>query len=141
MSYQTILVERAEGVGTITLNRPGVLNAMNRELHREFDAALTELEDDDEIGAIIVTGSGNRAFSAGGDIKEMAELAKGVDLPPPDTEQGAPRMAPGCVHQANHRRHQRAGLRRGSGDGLQLRHTSGLREHQPSDSSQRRTVG
>ena len=90
MSYQTILVERAEGVGTITLNRPGVLNAMNRELHREFDAALTELEDDDDIGAIIVTGSGNRAFSAGGDIKEMAELAKGADLPPPDPNRARP---------------------------------------------------
>lgn len=84
MSYQYILVERDEGVGTITLNRPEVLNAMNRGLTREFDEALTELESDDEIGAIIVTGSGNRAFSAGGDIKEMAELAKGADLPPPD---------------------------------------------------------
>ena len=86
MEYKYILVERDDGVGTITLNRPEVLNAINQELRRELDAAVTEFEGDSEIGAIIFTGSGKRAFSAGADIHEMAELAKDADLPPSDPD-------------------------------------------------------
>ena len=73
MAYETILLERDQGVGIITLNRPEVLNAMNYQLVGDLDGAITELEDDDTIGAIIVTGSGEKAFTAGGDIHEQRD--------------------------------------------------------------------
>lgn len=84
MAYENIIVERDEGVGVITLNRPTVLNALSRALTRELDEAITELEADTKIGAIVFTGAGDKAFSAGADIHEMAQLAEGADLPPED---------------------------------------------------------
>ena len=80
----TILVEKDCGVGVITLNRPEVLNAMNRAMGREIDEALAAFEDDPEIGAIVITGAGRRAFSAGADIHEMAKLSDGTDTSGPD---------------------------------------------------------
>ena len=71
MTYETILLDRDQGVGIITLNRPEVLNAMNFQLVSDLDNALTELEADDQVGAIIITGAGDRAFTAGGDIHEQ----------------------------------------------------------------------
>lgn len=71
MSYETILLDTAQGVATITLNRPKVLNAMNVKLVEELDHALTAVEQDDEVRAIILTGAGERSFSAGADIHEM----------------------------------------------------------------------
>ncbi|MBM3948910.1 MAG: enoyl-CoA hydratase/isomerase family protein [SAR202 cluster bacterium] len=76
MTYRTIIVDKAEGVATLTLNRPEVLNAINDEMQRELDAALTDLEADDAVRAIIFTGGGDRAFCAGADIHEMARKAK-----------------------------------------------------------------
>ena len=76
MAYQTIIVENSEGMATITLNRPDVLNAMNHVLVGELDQAMTEAEADDSIAAIILTGAGERAFSAGADIHEQREDAK-----------------------------------------------------------------
>ncbi len=72
MTYQNITVERRDRVGLITLNRPEVLNALSTSLLRDLAAALDELEADNEIGAIVLTGS-DKAFAAGADIKEMAE--------------------------------------------------------------------
>jgi enoyl-CoA hydratase/carnithine racemase len=71
MTYQYILVEQEDGVGIVTLNRPEVLNAMNRALVRELSEAVTALDADDGIGCIVITGSGEKAFSAGGDIHEQ----------------------------------------------------------------------
>ena len=70
MSYETILVERRGAVGLITLNRPKTLNALSDQLIAEIDAALGELDRDDEVGAVVLTGS-DKAFAAGADIKEM----------------------------------------------------------------------
>jgi enoyl-CoA hydratase/carnithine racemase len=67
MKYKTIVVEKADGVATITLNRPEKLNAVNFEMRLEFAKALDELEIDDEVRVVIVTGAG-RAFCAGADI-------------------------------------------------------------------------
>ncbi len=75
MSYETILVSRAERVGTITLNRPQALNALNSQVMREVTSAAAEFDADPGIGAIIITGSGEKAFAAGADIKEMASLS------------------------------------------------------------------
>src|SRR5437588_8711147 len=71
MAYENILLVRpAEGVAVITLNRPEALNALNMALRRELDQAISELDADDGIRAIVLTGSGEKAFSAGGDIHE-----------------------------------------------------------------------
>lgn len=74
MSYETILVSRSERVGTITLNRPQALNALNSQVMAEVTAAAAEFDDDPGIGAIVITGSA-KAFAAGADIKEMASLS------------------------------------------------------------------
>ncbi|EME66395.1 MULTISPECIES: enoyl-CoA hydratase [Rhodococcus] len=69
--FETILLDRKDRVGIITLNRPKALNALNSQLMREVVAAVEELEADTGIGAILLTGS-EKAFAAGADIKEMA---------------------------------------------------------------------
>ncbi|RAU39913.1 MULTISPECIES: enoyl-CoA hydratase [unclassified Pseudomonas] len=73
MSYTTILNEVKGRVALITLNRPDALNALNSVLIRELNHALDTLEQDPQIGCIVLTGS-SKAFAAGADIKEMAEL-------------------------------------------------------------------
>ena len=70
MPYENILVERRGAVGLITLNRPKALNALNSALVAEVAKALDAFEEDDDIGAIVITGS-EKAFAAGADIKEM----------------------------------------------------------------------
>ena len=75
VSYHNIAIETAKGgVGIVTLNRPAVLNALSFDLTRELDAALTAFEDDPEVRCVIITGAGEKAFSAGADIHEMAAL-------------------------------------------------------------------
>ena len=71
MTYEFILVESEAGVAVITLNRLEVLNAMNRQLGGELHDAVVQANADDEIGCIVITGAGDRAFSAGGDIHEQ----------------------------------------------------------------------
>ncbi len=71
-SYETILVERRERVGLITLNRPRSLNALNTTLSREVVSALKTFDADDNVGAIVIAGN-PRAFAAGADIAEMAD--------------------------------------------------------------------
>jgi len=75
MSYEFIIAERLDGVGFVTLNRPDKLNALSFGLVSELDDALTGWEEDDEIKAVIITGAGDRAFSAGADIHEMADMS------------------------------------------------------------------
>ena len=75
MSYEYILTERFDGVVLITLNRPEKLNALSFDLVRELHAELTQIEADDAIKVVILTGAGERAFSAGADIHEMAGLS------------------------------------------------------------------
>ncbi len=72
MEYENILVERRGKVGLITLNRPKVMNALSPDLMRELGQALTGFGADDNIGAIVITGS-EKAFAAGADIKAMKD--------------------------------------------------------------------
>ena len=72
MTYETILLEKRDRVGLVTLNRPKALNALCAPLIAELEQALNDLEADANIGAIVVTGS-ERAFAAGADIKEMKD--------------------------------------------------------------------
>jgi enoyl-CoA hydratase len=74
MTYETILVERQDRVATITLNRPGALNALNSQVMTEVTTAAAELDADEGVGAMVVTGS-EKAFAAGADIKEMSALS------------------------------------------------------------------
>ena len=68
-----VLVEKSEGVAILTMNRPEQLNAMNRQLNAELHDAVVRISADDEVGCLVITGAGNRAFSAGGDIHEQRE--------------------------------------------------------------------
>ncbi|ULX55200.1 enoyl-CoA hydratase [Cupriavidus taiwanensis] len=74
MSYENILVETRGRVGLVTLNRPKALNALNDALMDELGAALTAFDQDEGIGAIVITGS-ERAFAAGADIGMMAKYS------------------------------------------------------------------
>jgi enoyl-CoA hydratase len=71
--YQYIIVERNESVGIITLNRPKELNALNFSIVSELAHALEELDRDQTIRSIVITGAGEKAFAAGADIKEMSD--------------------------------------------------------------------
>jgi enoyl-CoA hydratase/carnithine racemase len=75
MAYQFIRAEPRGNCAVITLNRPEKLNALSFPLVQELDAALSECEADDGVKAVILTGAGERAFSAGADIHEMADLS------------------------------------------------------------------
>ena len=69
MNFECILYEKNQGVATIKLNRPEVLNAMNKQLWLDLQAALEDAREDMQIKALIITGEG-RAFSTGADLKE-----------------------------------------------------------------------
>ncbi|MCH8816381.1 MAG: enoyl-CoA hydratase/isomerase family protein [Chloroflexi bacterium] len=79
-----ILLEHDGPVAIVTLNRPHVLNALSRKLFTELYDTMDRLDEDDDTAVIVVTGAGDRAFSAGADIKEMARLAA-EDVPPPSS--------------------------------------------------------
>ena len=68
-----LLTETIDGVALLTLNRPDQLNALNRQLSAELHAAVTAAVADPAIGCIVITGAGQKAFSAGGDIHEQRE--------------------------------------------------------------------
>jgi enoyl-CoA hydratase/carnithine racemase len=69
-----VLVELTDGVATISLNRPAVLNALDDVTYRELETALDDLESREEVRALVVTGAGDRAFSAGADLTYMRAL-------------------------------------------------------------------
>lgn len=71
MTFETILYEVQDHIATITLNRPKVLNAINRQLDRELGQALDLIQNDDDVRVVVLRGAG-RAFSAGADLKERA---------------------------------------------------------------------
>ncbi len=76
----TVLMQISEGIALLTLNRPQKLNALNYELIDWLLTLLDTIEVNDNVGAVIIIGAGDRAFSAGGDIHEFSEsVAKGVN--------------------------------------------------------------
>ncbi|MDP2995377.1 MAG: enoyl-CoA hydratase-related protein, partial [Anaerolineales bacterium] len=74
METKCILVEVTEGIGVLKINRPESLNALNGEVLEEMESALVGLERDTAVKVVVVTGAGNKAFVAGGDIKEMLAM-------------------------------------------------------------------
>jgi enoyl-CoA hydratase len=73
MAYQNLTLKKEDRMATITMNRPEALNALNSETFHELNAAFDEMEKDDKIEVIIVTGEG-KAFVAGADIVEMQNM-------------------------------------------------------------------
>lgn len=73
MTYETLLVEIADGVATVTISRPEVRNAINQQVQDDLRTALARLHADDEVGAVVFTGAGGRAFAAGADIGRLRD--------------------------------------------------------------------
>ena len=78
-NHETILVEIDGTTGVITINRPQVLNALNATVIRELSDALTELERNETVRAVIITGAGEKSFVAGADIAELNALKGAAD--------------------------------------------------------------
>lgn len=75
MTYKTIIVARQEGYAVVTLNRPKEMNALSGEMKKELEECFSELEGDDSVRAVVLTG-GEYVFSAGMDLNEMAALTE-----------------------------------------------------------------
>lgn len=75
MSFENILVEQKGHLQIITINRPNQLNALNKQTIEELNSALSSANNDSNTGVIILTGSGEKAFVAGADIKEFADFS------------------------------------------------------------------
>jgi enoyl-CoA hydratase len=71
MEFKYILYEKSEGIATITLNRPEALNAFSKEVEDEVMQALEDIKNDETVHVVVLTGAGEKAFSAGADIKAM----------------------------------------------------------------------
>lgn len=82
MEYNNLLLEISDRIALITINRPKQLNALNKETIAELNLALEALKDNDEVRALIITGSGEKSFVAGADIKEFANFSvtEGTEL-------------------------------------------------------------
>jgi len=74
ITAETLLVERRGSVGLVTINRPAVLNALNTRALAELDRVMDDLGGAAEVGAVVVTGAGEKAFVAGADIQEITGL-------------------------------------------------------------------
>ncbi len=74
MQFENLLLDIADGIAVVTINRPKALNAMNAAVLGELEAAFTALNSDPAVGCIILTGSGEKAFVAGADISAMQPL-------------------------------------------------------------------
>jgi enoyl-CoA hydratase len=72
MDFETLLLETADGVATLTLNRPGAMNAITARMKEELARALDAVEADAEVRVLVITGAGTKAFCAGADIKERS---------------------------------------------------------------------
>ncbi len=70
-----VLYEKRDRIAFITLNRPEVLNAFNREMHQELREAWLDFREDDDLWVAVVAAAGDRAFSAGADVKQMGQQA------------------------------------------------------------------
>jgi len=80
--YNSILTERKGQIEFITINRPNQMNALNKETIQELHNALSSANEDNQVGVVILTGSGDKAFVAGADIKEFAHfnISEGGEL-------------------------------------------------------------
>ena len=82
MTYNTLLIEIENQIATVTINRPDKLNALNADVINDLSNAIDELEANQDVKSILLTGAGSKAFVAGADISEFATMDKnaGTDL-------------------------------------------------------------
>ena len=73
MALKHIQLEKKDRIALATLNRPDVLNALNAQLMSDLDSVVSDVSGDPEVGVLIITGSGDKAFAAGADISELAK--------------------------------------------------------------------
>jgi enoyl-CoA hydratase len=76
-TYESLLIEVADSIAVVTINRPKSLNALDESVLDDLGSAFHEIADDPKIGAVIITGSGEKSFVAGADISKMV----GMDVP------------------------------------------------------------
>ena len=74
MELKNVILEKEGRIATVTINRPKALNALNSDTLKDLDMVLADLEKDNEIYAVILTGAGGKSFVAGADIAEMRDL-------------------------------------------------------------------
>lgn len=74
MEFKYIIYEKSDGIATITLNRPEALNAFSKDVIEEILIALEDVKSDESVRVVVLTGAGEKAFSAGADIKAMAGM-------------------------------------------------------------------
>jgi len=74
MAFENLLYEKRNGIGYVTINRPDKVNALNRKTMEELFECFQDIEKDDEVRAVILTGAGEKAFVGGADINELAVL-------------------------------------------------------------------
>jgi len=74
MNFENLLIEIAEGIATVTINRPKALNALNEQTLRELQSAFGGFAENDAVQVVIITGAGEKAFVAGADISAMQPL-------------------------------------------------------------------
>jgi enoyl-CoA hydratase len=75
MELENLLVTKDEGIAIVTVNRPQFLNALNRATVEELSQSIAQVEKDDDVKALIITGSGDKSFVAGGDITYMQNMS------------------------------------------------------------------
>lgn len=98
MSYSQIIVDKADGVATVTLNRPEKMNAFTGTMMNEIIAAMDDIDADDDVRAVIFTGSGDRAFCAGADLTPeggghvFSDPSEVADLSDPKVRDGGGRL-------------------------------------------------
>ena len=76
MSFQFLLLDKKDFIATVTVNREKALNALNPDVLKEIQAAFTQLSEDKDVRAVIVTGAGEKAFVAGADIAAMSAMTE-----------------------------------------------------------------
>ena len=74
MTYSTLLYEKKDGIGIVTLNRPDKMNALNSTVYKELYNVFASIEDDPEVRVVVLTGAGDKAFAAGSDVAEMQNM-------------------------------------------------------------------
>ncbi|HXG31418.1 MAG TPA: enoyl-CoA hydratase-related protein [Thermodesulfobacteriota bacterium] len=79
LKFENIIYEKKDRIARVTINRPEVRNALNSETREELAVAIEDAWVDDDIGVIVLTGAGDKAFSAGGDLSWIVDPKKKVD--------------------------------------------------------------